>query len=79
MTDAELEFRECPTCAAKPGSPDLCRECLERRALIAEVRRLREQVAKLEAFVRKHSALILSHHPPPELRELLDRYKPPKK
>ena len=27
------EFHECPTCAAKPGSPDLCRECLERRAL----------------------------------------------
>ena len=29
-----LEFRECPTCAAKPGSPSLCKECLERRELI---------------------------------------------
>lgn len=27
------EFVLCPTCAAKPGSPALCRECLERREL----------------------------------------------
>ena len=25
------DFEECPECAAKPGSPDLCDECLERR------------------------------------------------
>lgn len=27
------EFVECPTCAAQPGAPTLCRECLERRTL----------------------------------------------
>ncbi len=27
------KFVECPTCVAKPGSPTLCRECLERREL----------------------------------------------
>lgn len=27
------EFVECPTCAAKPGTPTLCPECLERREL----------------------------------------------
>lgn len=26
-------FMECPTCRKKPGSPDLCRECIERRNL----------------------------------------------
>lgn len=28
-------FVECDTCAAKPGSPTLCRGCLANRALIA--------------------------------------------
>jgi hypothetical protein len=27
------EFHECPICITKPGSPTLCRECLERREL----------------------------------------------
>jgi hypothetical protein len=27
------QFIECPTCRAKPGSPALCPECLERREL----------------------------------------------
>lgn len=26
-----MSFEECPACAAKPGAPTLCRECLERR------------------------------------------------
>lgn len=32
-----LEFKECPGCAAKSGSPALCKECLERRELIDAV------------------------------------------
>lgn len=35
------EFKECPSCAAKPGSPTLCRDCLERRELWEVVDRLR--------------------------------------
>lgn len=27
------KFVECPTCAAKGGTPALCRECLERREM----------------------------------------------
>lgn len=32
-----LEFEECPACAEKPGSPELCAQCLERRELIGAV------------------------------------------
>lgn len=31
-------FVECDACAAKPGSPTLCRGCLANRALIAYLR-----------------------------------------
>lgn len=31
------EFVECPKCIGRPGSPDLCRECVERRALFEVV------------------------------------------
>jgi hypothetical protein len=31
---APLEFVECARCAAKPGSPTLCRECLHNRNVI---------------------------------------------
>jgi len=31
----KLEFRECDTCAAKPGTPPLCIGCLNNRAVIA--------------------------------------------
>jgi hypothetical protein len=33
-----LEFIECDTCRAKPGSPDLCRGCLHNRYLISQLR-----------------------------------------
>jgi hypothetical protein len=39
-----LVFKECPTCAAKPGSPTLCESCYHNRYVI---RMLRER-AKLE-------------------------------
>ena len=31
------EFKECATCAAKPGSPPLCPSCLHNRALISRL------------------------------------------
>ena len=34
-------FIECPTCRAKPGTPQLCRECLERRELHCVVEQIR--------------------------------------
>lgn len=40
VTDSELmleEFKECPTCAAKPGSPTLCASCLQNRSLISHL------------------------------------------
>ena len=35
------EFVECAVCIAKPGSPELCRECLERRELFGVLEELR--------------------------------------
>lgn len=35
------QFIECPTCRAKPGSPALCPECLERRELHTLLTKLR--------------------------------------
>jgi hypothetical protein len=37
--DPGQEFKECPTCAAKPGSPTLCGSCLHNRAVISELTR----------------------------------------
>lgn len=36
------EFIECPACKAKPGSPALCVECLERRELYEVVESIRD-------------------------------------
>jgi hypothetical protein len=41
LANVRPEFVECPTCLAKPGSPALCRECLERRELYGVVEKLR--------------------------------------
>lgn len=30
-------FRECESCAAKPGAPDLCRACLHNRSTVARL------------------------------------------
>lgn len=35
------EFLECPPCLAKPGSPSLCSECLERRELHGVLKMMR--------------------------------------
>lgn len=33
LSHVRPDFVECPVCIEKPGSPALCRECLERREL----------------------------------------------
>ncbi len=40
-------FVECPTCAAKPGTPTLCESCLHNRAVIGQLVRLFEVAAQL--------------------------------
>lgn len=40
ITDSELlveQFRECASCAAKPGSPPLCESCLQNQTLISRL------------------------------------------
>lgn len=41
------EFAECADCAAKPGSPTLCRACLHNRATINQLRAEREELIKV--------------------------------
>jgi hypothetical protein len=41
------EFVECESCAAKPGSPYLCRACLHNRATINQLRAEREELIKV--------------------------------
>lgn len=39
MTDVGLlEFKECPQCAAKPGSPALCESCVWNRWLVQQLK-----------------------------------------
>ncbi len=41
---------ECATCAAKPGSPYLCKSCLHNRTLISE---LKQGYSELLAIARR--------------------------
>ena len=41
------EFAECATCAAKPGSPTLCRACLHNRATVNQLRAERDVLIKI--------------------------------
>lgn len=34
---SDLTFKECPSCAAKPGTPVLCESCLHNRRVITEL------------------------------------------
>ena len=36
----KLEFIECPTCAAKSGTPALCPSCLHNREVISRLQKL---------------------------------------
>lgn len=44
------EFKECPTCAAKPGMPRLCDSCLHNREIIS---RLSGQMRTLASALKK--------------------------
>lgn len=43
LANVRPEFVECPSCNAKPGSPELCRECVERRELYSVLEELRRK------------------------------------
>jgi hypothetical protein len=46
-----LEFWECSTCNAKPGTPTLCRGCLNNRTAISRLAAERDEaLAKLKAY-----------------------------
>lgn len=52
MTDP-YEFRECETCAAKPGTPILCESCLHNRSLILHQE---DEIERLQVLVDKYEA-----------------------
>jgi len=70
-----LEFRLCPRCAVKPGSPELCAECLERRELWFLVDKLRRGELKssfpFSAQVKRAIAICMNcqGRPNPECKE----------
>lgn len=47
LSAANPEFAECADCAAKPGSPTLCRACLHNRTTINRLRAEREELTKV--------------------------------
>lgn len=53
----ELEFAECDSCRAKPGSPTLCHGCLRNRAVIEAMAPLLKPKRKAKA--QAHAAQIL--------------------
>lgn len=64
------KFKECAVCAAMPGSPALCRECLERRELMAMRERL-ERSHGLRKYIRELVTICKScnGYPNPECKE----------
>jgi len=55
------EFRECDTCAAKSGSPNLCGPCLNNRALISQLEGDEKRLDFLQSLlVRKKCILRMS-------------------
>lgn len=65
------EFHLCPSCAAKPGSPNLCVECLERRELWQLAYDLRDGRIAMIASARVMAKICLycSGAPNPECPE----------
>jgi hypothetical protein len=53
---SELYFKECPTCAVKPGSPVLCESCLHNRRVISKLHELlkynRENISIIERVIK---------------------------
>lgn len=61
------EFERCPSCAAKPGSPELCRECLERRELHGVV--MSFQKVRIFSFSEFHICKVCNGWPKIECKE----------
>ncbi len=47
------DFKECASCAAKPGSPQLCGACLHNRALVSALQSALRASEKLRELCRK--------------------------
>jgi hypothetical protein len=74
-SQAIAEFRECETCAAKPGSPYLCKSCLSNRATIEKLTTVLEEKDKeIEAARKDGREEILKIVP--EKKEQLDKNDP---
>ena len=54
------DFMECATCAAKPGSPQLCASCLHNRADLAKARAKSEERRRL---LEKHRIGLIERQP----------------
>ena len=54
-----VEFAECASCAAKPGSPTLCPACLHNRTTINELRAECEALTKVYGITGKLRSLRL--------------------
>ena len=48
-----VDFYECPTCAARPGTPPLCPACLHNRSLITDLKsRLESAIIDRDRFYK---------------------------
>jgi hypothetical protein len=63
------EFKECPTCAAKPGAATLCHECLERRELYGLLEALRRSTVIFDVKKRIAICQTCQGNPDPECKE----------
>jgi hypothetical protein len=54
----KYDFKTCPTCAAKPGSPILCKSCLNNRRLIGRLREVcKSNISHHNKFIASLRAL----------------------
>ncbi len=53
----KIEFKECDSCAAKPGSPPLCWGCLHNRSVIGQLAETSFDEKYLDEWDRKFDAL----------------------
>ena len=55
----DIDFVECPTCAAKPGSPSLCESCqVNRTGIFTLKHRLDEALLELDQW-KAHTITLL--------------------
>lgn len=59
----QYHFRECPTCARKPGSANLCTACYENRCAITELNKVHKLFVKLCRWVEAGSKNLIDPDP----------------